>query len=99
MNYADRMRRLLNQKVTWAAITGHNAYNKPTMAPPETIPARKERRVRLVRNNLGEEVVSNTTVYCQKPIQPQEELDGAIVLSVADWVDGAGNVVGCEVYL
>lgn len=99
MQYGKRMARYLNQTVVWQRRTGKDAYNKPQYADAVDIPVRVEGKIRLVRDSLGNEVVSNTTAFCQSPVKALDLLGGKPVLTVADMVDGDGEVVGWEVYL
>ena len=96
--FSDRLALYLNQSVTWSKKTGQDAYNEPVYADT-TVAARKERKIRMVRNATNENVVSNTTVFTQALITAEDQVDGENVIDVMDMVDKDGNIIGYEVLI
>ena len=89
---------LLNQTVSWAAKTAAGESG-PTRGTPVNIAARKERRVRKVTDQYGNEVVSTTTIFTESAVQPDDTIDGVVVIDVMTMVDGDGTVEGYEALL
>jgi len=52
-----------NQSITWKQRTGNDRYGQPSYAADATIAARWNEQRRMVRNPMGEEVVSEAS--CQ----------------------------------
>ncbi len=97
--YEQRMKLYLNDSVNWERKSGQDAYAQPTYSEGIAIAARKERKARMVRDSLGNEVVSDTTVFCQAGVEPQDKLDGTTVLAVMNMLDKHCDLIGVEVYL
>lgn len=95
---SDRMGRYLNQTVTWKAKTGQDKFNEPTYSSSE-IAARKQKKRQMVRNAQAEEVISQTTVYTQSAIGLEDQIDGEQVITVSEWIDRDGSIVGYKVFL
>lgn len=55
----------LNQTVSVTPETGHDADGASTYGTPYTVRARVEQRKRLVRNDLGEQLVSDMQVFLE----------------------------------
>lgn len=53
----------LNQTVSLARRTGSDAYGSPAWAAGTTVKARVQQRKRMVRNEAGEQVVSDLQVF------------------------------------
>jgi hypothetical protein len=64
----------LNQRAVWKRKTGSNEYGEPTTSS-KTISVRWEGKRRLVRDNQGQEVVSEARVFCIEPVKPGDELE------------------------
>lgn len=94
--YSSLFATLLNQSVTWSMKTGQDKYNEPTYTD-STIAARVEQKNRMARDETGEEVISNTTIFTQAQITAQDEVDGQKVIQVMNMVDDSGTVIGYEV--
>ena len=83
----------LNQIATWKRVVGLNMYGEPE-TEEKTIKVRWEGRRRLVRNNEGQEVVSEARVFCIEPVQPRDLLEYAgrewpvIAVSTVPGLDG-----------
>ena len=83
----------LNQTATWHYVTGQNEYGEPSTSS-KSIKVRWEGKRRLVRDNEGREVVSETRVFCIEAVKPGDELefDGrswpVIAVSTVPGLDG-----------
>lgn len=66
----------LNQTAIWHYVTGMNEYGEPSTSS-KTIKVRWEGKRRLVRNNEGQEVVSEARAFCVEPVQPGDILQYA----------------------
>lgn len=83
----------LNQTATWHYVTGQNEYGEPQTSS-KTIKVRWEGKRRMVRNNEGQEVVSEARVFCTDPVKPGDllEYDGrewsVIAVSSVPGLDG-----------
>lgn len=67
----------LNQTAIWHYTTGQmNEYGEPETGSKE-IRVRWEGKRRLVRDNEGQEVVSEARVFCIEPVQPGDLLEYA----------------------
>lgn len=97
--YADRVKELLNQVALLKRRSGTDAFNKPDYSEDVFIAVRKEGKNKLVRDILGNEVVSNTTVFCTVPVKPNDLIDEAVVISVSEMVEKDGTICGYEVFL
>lgn len=63
----------LNQTATWHCVTGMNEYGEPEFGS-KSIKVRWEGKRRLVRDNQGQEVVSEARVFCVEPVKPGDIL-------------------------
>lgn len=87
------IRDYLNQTATWKRVVSLNMYGEPE-TEEKTIKVRWEGRRRLVRNNEGQEVVSEARVFCIEPVQPKDLLEYAgrewpvIAVSTVPGLDG-----------
>ena len=66
----------LNQTATWKRVVGQNMYGEPE-TEEKRIKVRWEGKRRLVRDNEGQEVVSEARVFCIEPVQPGDLLEYA----------------------
>ena len=65
----------LNQTAIWHYTTGQmNEYGEPSTSS-KTIKVRWEGKRRLVRDNQGQEVVSEARVFCIDPVKPGDRLE------------------------
>ena len=84
----------LNQTAIWHYVTGMNEYGEPEFGSKE-IKVRWEGKRRLVRDQYGNEVVSEARVFCVETVGPGDVLtyDGTdwVVIAVSDipGLDGA----------
>jgi hypothetical protein len=94
---------LLNQFALHHAKASVNEYNEPTFSPPLTINVRFEQAQKLVKNEVGEDVLSEARLYSELPIAVGDkiEYDGRewIVISVKSSPDFNGIIHFWEVYL
>ncbi len=67
------IRNYLNQTATWKRVIGQNMYGEPETEEKE-IKVRWEGKRRLVRDNQGQEVVSEARVFCVEPVKPGDIL-------------------------
>lgn len=88
-----------NQSAVWKHISDSNEYNEPVYSEPVTIKCRKEQKFKLVKNKLGQEVVSDTKLTTVMPVQVDDLIDDRTVISVLSLVDFDGNTEGYEVML
>lgn len=63
MSMDPELRALLRQSVTVKQWTGDNTYGAPQYDSGKAVEARVERRVKLVKNREGRDVIANTVVY------------------------------------
>ena len=76
-----------------------DAYGQPSFGTPTTVKCRKEPyRVRAT-TGYGQFVNFTTTYYFDESVQIRsgDIVDGHEVQSIADYVDGLGNLVGYQV--
>ncbi|HHY92859.1 MAG TPA: hypothetical protein GX511_05920 [Firmicutes bacterium] len=94
----------LNQAAVWRRYIG---YEQDEIGQPipiyEDIPVRVrwEGKRRLVRNQSGAEVVSESRVFCREAVQPGDKMVYSgqewPVIAVSDYPDKAGRIVYREV--
>ncbi|MFO7253133.1 MAG: hypothetical protein DIU60_020535 [Actinomycetes bacterium] len=83
----------LRQKAIWRQMVAEDGY-PPQPGPGTEIRVRWEAKRRLVRNQQGDEVVSEARVFCIEPVQPGDvlEFDGrqwpVIAVSETPGLDG-----------
>lgn len=81
---------------------GYNEYGEPVTSE-KMIPCRFEMRRKLVRDKTGNQVVSEATMYCIEPVNPEDRIvynsKEYIVITVSEIVDLDGNIVYYEVAL
>lgn len=63
-----------NQTAGWKRFQGVDSYAKKKYADGVTIRCRIQADRRLVRDSLGDQVVSETAVYCTDKVGPQDIL-------------------------
>jgi len=84
----------LNQRAVWKRKTGSNEYGEP-VTKQKTIKVRWEGKRRLVRDQYGNEVISEARVFCVETVGPGDVLtyDGTdwpvITVSEIPGLDGA----------
>jgi len=92
-----------NNVVTLESKTGTEFNGTPKFAEPTTIPARIQYKRKLVRNNMGQEVVSEITLYTEATVKTGDRItigDGKhIVIAVSIHNDLDGNEAFREVVL
>lgn len=90
----------LNQTATWKHATGQDEYGQPTTVDI-TIKVRWEGKRRMVRNQQGQDVVSEVRVYCKEAIQPCDIMTFGgrdwPVIAVSETPDLSGQVLYREV--
>lgn len=86
----------LNQAATWKRMTGQNEYGEP-ITESKVIQVRWEGKRRLVRDNQGEEVVSEARFFCLEEVQPGDIVTYGNrdwpVITVSEVLDLDGNLV------
>lgn len=96
------MNSYFNQTVTLKSKSTTNEYNESTYIS-STIKARVEYNRKIVRDAVGKEVFSTSTVYCINPVNPDDlMIYGSrdwVVLSVNSYVGLFGDIVCYEVNL
>lgn len=85
-------------KKVWRHITDTDDYNQPTYTD-ETIDCKFNEKITLVRDKTGNEVVSQSNVFCKDAIQVDELIDGRVVISVLPLSGLDGIIEGYRVYL
>jgi len=84
----------LNQRAVWKRVVRLNEYGEP-VTKQKTIKVRWEGKRRMVRNNEGQEVVSEARAFCVEPVQPGDILQYAghdwpvIAVSTVPGLDGS----------
>ena len=90
----------LNQTAILKTTTGYDGYGDP-ITETKTIPVRWEGKRRLVRNNQGQEVISEARFFCLERVKPDDlvEYNGPKwkVIAVSEIVDLDGNLSHYEV--
>ena len=97
--YRERLRRFCNQPVSLERQAEPDGFGNMTYNDPVIIKVRKQGGTKLVRDVSGETVACSVTVFATDEIRPMDKVDGAVVISSGEWVDGAGTVIGWEAYL
>ncbi len=99
---ADLLDIYLNQEATWKTVSSTDEYSQPTFVV-SAIKVRWEKVRRLVRNKQGDEVVSESRVYCKEAVKVGDVLtyDGTdfTIITVNSAVDLNGRVQWYEVAL
>ena len=88
-----------NQITTFEKNIGNDEYNKIVYLESVNIKVRKEKKVQKVRNKLGVEVISNTTIFTKTLINIDDKIDSELVINVMSMTDLDGEVIGYEVML
>ena len=93
----------LNQTILYKRRTGVSDTGRPLYEPPVSVPCRLEDDRRLVRNEQGQEVVSESVLFTDFRVYPQDafEVDGKDirVIQVSNKVGLNGQFDHCEVRL
>jgi len=91
---------MLNQAATWKRKTGQDEYGEPDTVDTD-IRVRWEGKRRMVRNQQGQEVVSEARVYCKEAVQPGDIMTFGDrewpVIAVSETPDMGGQVLYREV--
>ena len=96
------IRNYLNQTATWKRVIGQNMYGEPETEEKE-IKVRWEGKRRLVRDNQGQEVVSEARVFCTEAVKPGDLLEyqgrewPVIAVSTVPGLDGSESHRECAV--
>lgn len=92
----------LNQTVTWKAVSSVNDCNEKTTTST-SISARFQFNRKIVRNSVGETVISEAQCFTESAVKPGDLINfdnvDWTVISVQDNVDLEGNVLFYEVML
>ncbi len=88
----------LNQVANHEKKVGQDAHGQATYET-KSIPCRKVRKHKLVRDAYGEDVVSETTVLTEAEVVIGDRIDGRPVIAIADMVNRRGEILGYEVML
>ena len=62
----------LTQKATWKAKASVNEFNEPTYAAPVEIACRIDFKRKMVRDKMGQEVISESTLLTTSAINPDD---------------------------
>ena len=87
-----------NQSMSLKHATSISEYNEKTYTTT-TIYGRKETGSKMVRNTLGEEVVSTACIFTKSAVVVNDLIDNSLVISVETLVGLDGNVKFYEVYI
>ncbi len=86
----------LNQTAIWKKVTGLNEFGEP-VTDEIPIKIRWEGKRRLVRNNQGQEVVSEARFFCLEEVQPGDIIEYGgkewPVITVSEVPDLDGRVI------
>jgi hypothetical protein len=91
------------QRISFAEVTGRDAYGKPTLSPVSTAPARVQPLQKLIRDAKGSEALASHVVFTTAaltlnsrvwfPGEPTTDVNRARrPLSIGEFIDGAGVV-------
>lgn len=92
------LRKYLKQKVSWSKTIGFTDTNNPIPSDKKTIPARVEKKIKLVKDKHGSEVVSTTTIWVVDAVSVDDLIDDKQVIAVQDMVKRNGTIEGFEVF-
>jgi hypothetical protein len=87
-----------NQTCTHRNKTGTNDFNESTFDAPTTFSARKDGKIRLVSNGLGELVETQFEILTHKIIKEGDEVDGRKVVAVEPMPGLGGSILYYRVY-
>lgn len=87
----------LNQTAEWRPFEQANEYNEPQYGAPVEIICRKVHKTQYVRSEKLEQLLSTMTCYTRSPVNEKDLLDGKTVLTVEDWVELEGTILGYKV--
>lgn len=87
-----------NQSLTWESVTGVSDTNVPTTSST-TIAGRMELGYRLIRNSLGEEIISTAVVFTDSEVEVNDFINGKLVISALPQISLNGTVHHYEIYL
>ena len=93
----------LNQTAKWKVKGVVNKHNEVTFADPTDIDCRFEYKRKMVRDKLGQTVISEATMFTQSAVKPDDLITydnrDWVVISVADEVGLSGSVEFYEVMM
>lgn len=101
---------LFRQTITYAAVTGRDAYGQPTLGAKSTAAARVQPARRFIRDKAGNQIVAAYCVYTTVELGesyriwlPGEDTSSLMasrrVLAVDAYADGAGVIAFYKVWL
>lgn len=78
-----------------------NRYGDVQYEPPVTIKCRRERIIRDVQTSTGAILRSSTRYFTDEtaPIEPDDRLDGQVILQVEEYTNQLGLTEGFESYV
>lgn len=78
-----------------------NKFGDVLYTSPLTVKCRRERVIKDVQTNTGAILSSSTRYFIDEscPINPDDRIDGKVVLEVEEYVGAKGQTVGYEVYV
>lgn len=88
----------MNQNLIWKHSVSVNEYNESTYSVM-TIKGRKETGLKLVKNKLGEDVLSSSRVFTQTAVSIDDLIDDSEVINLETLIDIDGTTGFYTVYL
>lgn len=71
-----------------------NVYGEPEYEIAKPVPCRREKHIKDVMMSNGATVQSSTQYYTVAEVGMNDRLDGKVVLTIKEYVDGTGNIIG-----
>lgn len=86
----------LNQTAEYKAQTGTNDRGQPTYETAVSIPCRREKTDKVIITSTGEKKQAEYWYLLRNAVSTGDILDSKVVLSVSDYPDLSGKVIGYE---
>lgn len=96
---SDRLKLYLNQTISYEAQSGNDRYGHATYASAIPIKARVEHDTRLMTNMNGDTVATKSRVWTVQQVNPNDRINGNIVINSSAMVNRVGKTIGWESYI
>lgn len=96
---SDRLKLYLNQTISYEAQSGNDRYGHMTYAMAMPVKARVEHDTRLLTNMNGDTVTANSRIWTVEQVNPNDRINGHIVINSSAMVNRMGKTIGWESYI
>ncbi len=94
-----RLAAYLRQTVSWERRTGEDEWGDAQYDPPVILPARINRREKVIKSKDDTDRPSRTLVMTEKEVFLLDRLNGLVVEAREDIVDKRGQIIGWKLFL